>query len=108
MSRPEAGAPPLLRPFSAPSPPVLHPSSAYLLQGQWWRSGGGGAALGDLAPGTALLLLVGFDSGVVHHGQLGVLAVPQAREDVLDGGGGAGGDRQGGVLFTGSAFTQFN
>lgn len=50
--------------------------TSYLLQGQWGRSGHG-AALVHLTAHSALLLLVLADGGVVHHGQMRVLAISQ-------------------------------
>lgn len=58
------------------------PSSSYLLERQRRRPAVGATPVG-LAAHVALLLLVLADGGVVHHGQVGVLAVPQTREDVL-------------------------
>lgn len=60
----------------------IRPMATYLLQGQWRRPGLG-ATLVHLAAHVALLLLVFADGGVVHHGQVRVLAVSQTREDVL-------------------------
>lgn len=57
-------------------------TASYLLQGQGGRPGLR-ATLVHLAAHVALLLLVFAYGGVVHHGQVGVLAVPQTREDVL-------------------------
>lgn len=54
----------------------------YLLQGQWRRSGQG-VTLVYLATCCALLLLISEDGGVVHHGQIRVLAIPQTRKNIL-------------------------
>lgn len=60
----------------------LRPLASYLLQRQWRRPGRA-ATLVRLAARLALLLLIFADGGVVHHGQVRVLAVSQTREDVL-------------------------
>lgn len=61
---------------------VSRPLTSYLLQGQWRRSGQG-ATLEGLTAHSALLLLIFADGGVVHHGQVRVLAISQTRENVL-------------------------
>lgn len=56
--------------------------TSYLLQGQWRRSGQR-ATLVYLATHRALLLLIFADGGVVHHDQIGVLAIPHTPENIL-------------------------
>lgn len=56
--------------------------TSYLLQWQWRRPGRA-ATLVRLVAHPALLLLVFADGGVVHHGQVRVLAISQTQEDVL-------------------------
>ena len=66
----------------------IRPLTSHLLQGQWRRSGQG-ATLEYLAAHPALLLLIFADGGVVHHGEMRVLAISQTWENVLkDSGGG--------------------
>lgn len=58
------------------------PLTSHLLEGQRRRPRQGAAPV-DLAAHEALILLVLDYGGVVHHGEVGVLAVPQTGEDVL-------------------------